>query len=331
MARSVWPIAGLGCFFILLSGCSVMEPRAERPAWRNQAENTCLARHEAKASQFLRPAPEISGPGICGLQHPFKVAALAGGTVMMNSDQTLGCPMIPALDAWIAEVVQPMAQARFGAEVTGISAMGSYTCRSIDNMRGARLSEHSFGNALDIGGFRLSDGREISIVRDWKGGDAQTKAFLRDVHSGACRFFTTVLGPGADVFHYNHIHLDLAMHGNTSTGPRRYCKPLPQNQPAPPKLDELPDPPMLEEELDVATAPRAPQFGVPATAIASHRVPDLRPPAPLAVATRSSAPLALLPGRPALPKAGSMAEDGVFVPEGSPEDWDVTSVVRKKK
>ncbi len=281
----------------------------------------CLARHEVQASPFLRPATEISGPGICGLQHPFKVAALAGGTVMLNTDQTLGCPMIPALDAWIAQVVQPLAQARFGVDVTGISAMGSYTCRSIDNQRGARLSEHSFGNALDIGGFRLSDGRELSIVRDWKGGDLQTRAFLRDIHAGACRFFTTVLGPGADVFHYNHIHLDLAMHGNSSTGPRRYCKPLPQNQPAPPKLDDLPDPPLLEEEQDVATAaPRAPQMGLPATAIASHRAPDMRPPAALA----------LLPVRPVLPRAGSMAEDGVFVPEGNPDDWDITSVINGK-
>lgn len=364
MARSVWPYAWLG-FVTLLSGCSVMEPRAERPAWRNQAENACLARHEVKASQYLRASSEINGPGICGLQHPFKVAALADGTVMLNTDQTLGCPMLPALDAWIAQVVQPVAQARFGQAVIGISSMGSYTCRPIDNQRGNKLSEHSFGNAMDIGGFRLADGREISIVKEWKGGDDQTKAFLREVHAGACQFFTTVLGPGADVFHYNHIHVDLAAHGNTSTGPRRYCKPVPQNQLAPPRLDDLPDPPMIEEELDVAQAsPRTPQLGVPPMMVATHRtdvprapaalalvarpggpqldLPPLppsfqrpgvpRPAVPLAIASRpAAAPLSLQPRQPTQPKAGSMGDDGVFVPEGNPDEWDITSVIEGRK
>ena len=57
--------------------------------------------------------------------------------------------------------------------------------------------------------------------------DSQEAAFLHEVHAGACQYFTTVLGPGADVFHYNHIHLDLANHGSTDTGPRRICKPTP--------------------------------------------------------------------------------------------------------
>lgn len=324
MARRVLPIAGLG-LLALVSGCSIMEPRPERPAWRDQAENACLARKLVQASQYIRPAPEITGQGMCGLQHPFKVAALAGGSVMLNSDATLGCPMLPALDAWIASVVQPVAQARLGASVVAISTMGSYSCRSIDNQRGARLSEHAFANALDIGGFRLSDGRDISIVRDWKQGDEQTRAFLRDVHGGACQYFTTVLGPGADVFHYNHIHLDLAMHGNTSTGPRRACKPLPQNQPPPRKLDDLPDPPVIEEEQDVAQAAPLPRtFAVPATVVATHR------------AAPGPGPLALMPRRinppgPVLPQAGEMGDDGVFVPESLPDDQDRTSAFAPRR
>ena len=320
MARRVLPFAGLG-LLALVSGCSVWEPRPERPAWRDQAENACLARKSAQASPYIHPVAEISGPGVCGLQHPVKVAALAGGSVTRNSDATLGCPMLPALDAWLAGVVQPAAQARLGASIVGISPMGSYGCRSIDNQRGARLSEHAFGNALDIGGFRLSDGREISIVRDWKQGDEQVRAFLHDVHAGACQYFTTVLGPGADVFHYNHIHLDLAMHGNTSTGPRRYCKPLPQNQPAPRKLDDLPDPPTVEEEQDVA------QVG-----------PRAGPVAAMAMARSRTAPVALALAPPraqthprALPTQGEIGDDGIFVPEGEPADWDKTSSILPKR
>ena len=245
-----------------LAGCStyVME---QRPAWRTQAENACLARGSVQETSFLRASSEISGPGICGLAHPFKATALADGSVTLNSTATLDCSMIAALDTWVKEVIQPAAQARFGEPVVRIDSMGSYSCRGINNMSGAHLSEHAFGNALDIGGFVLASGRELNIRRGFNGPDEQERAFLHEAHAGACGYFTTVLGPGYNVFHYNHFHVDLAMHGSTSRGPRRYCKPVPENAlPQPPKRDNLPDPPPIEEEMDIARAPLpAPSLG----------------------------------------------------------------------
>src|ERR1700690_3346 len=253
MARSVWPKVAVGAALLSLAGCGWLE-RAERPAWRTQAENYCLARDLVKPSAFIEPQPEIDGPGICGLTHPFKVSALTEGTVAVDKNVTIGCPLVVALEAWLAEVVQPYAQADFGQNVVELEAFGAYSCRSVDNLYGAPLSEHSFGNAIDVSGFRLADGREIVIVRDWKKTDSQEAAFLREVHAGACQHFTTVLGPGADVFHYNHLHLDLAMHGSTSTGPRRYCKPAPAPSlmPAPAAPDGLPPAPEVEEPQDIA-------------------------------------------------------------------------------
>jgi hypothetical protein len=124
---------------------------------------------------------------------------------------------------------------------------GAYSCRGIDNIAGAQLSEHAFGNAVDVAGFTLADGREIDFVHDWKKADSQEGAFLHEAHAGACQYFTTVLGPGADVFHYNHIHLDLANHGSTNTGPRRICKPTPAPNllPAPQAPDGLPPAPNI--------------------------------------------------------------------------------------
>lgn len=236
-----------------LAGCGLFQ-RPERPAWRGQAEAVCLAEKRVRETAYLRMAPAIDGPGICGLDHPFKVAALVDDTVMVEATQTLGCPMVAGLEQWIKESVQPAAMARFGVAVARIKSMGSYSCRSIDNIRNAKLSEHSFGNAIDVGGFVLADGREINVMRGWRGPDEQVQAFLREVQAGACGIFTTVLAPGSDSFHYNHIHLDLAMHGMTSTGPRRYCKPAPPSElVAPPaRRDNLPDPPTIDEELDVS-------------------------------------------------------------------------------
>ncbi len=261
MARSVLPFAVGGLVLISLAGCGWIE-RAERPAWRTQSENLCLSRGLVKPSAYVEPEPEINGPGICGLTHPFKISALADGAVGVEKPVTIDCSMIPALEAWLADVVQPAAQARFGASVAGIEAFGGYSCRSVDNISGERLSEHAFGNAIDIAGFRLADGREVSIVRDWKKADTQEAAFLHEIHAGACQHFTTVLGPGADVFHYNHFHLDLAMHGSTDSGPRRYCKPSPGPDLMPPagKPDGLPPSPDGDEPLDTALARPAPRF-----------------------------------------------------------------------
>lgn len=324
MACRVLPFSAAAALILALAGCSNYEtPR--RPAWRGEAETACLAQKLIHVSAYVQPAREINGPGICGLTRPFKVSALLEGAVRFNSVYTLDCPMIAALNAWLTDVVEPAAQARFGQAVVEIDSMGAYSCRSMNNQWGAQISEHAFGNAFDIGGFRLQDGREILIVRDWTRGDDQTRAFLQDVHSGACGTFTTVLGPGANIFHYNHIHVDLALHGNTSTGPRRICRPQPQLRvnpvPQPPR-DNLPNPPEIEEELDVA------QAGHPAgDALAVHAGPGLAPTARIpdsyfAAAERVPLARAYAPVPPEQ-MHGSLREDGAFVPEGQPSDWDL--------
>jgi hypothetical protein len=188
---------------------------------------------------------------------------------------------------------------------------------------GARLSEHSFGTALDIGGFVLADGRKIVIVHDWTRGDPQSQAFLRDLHNGACAHFATVLSPGSNAFHSNHIHVDLAMHGMTSTGPRRICKPAPRQTEPPSRKDNLPDAPDIEDDLDIAHG------GPPPTqnSYATRPGPSLAAPAAPAVVARgapparAAAPTELHASRS--PSGGTMNQDGVLVPEGDPADLDL--------
>ena len=256
MARrvSLFLLAGA---LAILAGCSVPW-KPQRPAWRAQAENACIAQRRVQPSAFVALAQEVDGPGICGLTKPFKVTALQGGAVSFNATATLDCPMVAALDQWLTDVVQPAAQARFGQNVAQINSMGSYACRGMNNQRGAQLSEHSFGNALDIGGFVLADGRQISLVQDWWRGDEQSRAFLMDVHRGSCDHFSTVLSPGSNPFHYNHIHVDLAQHGRSG---RRICKPAPQETPPPPDQSPLiaqQNAPRNDDETDNDTTGKPP-------------------------------------------------------------------------
>jgi hypothetical protein len=253
MARCVRPFASLWFVLLTLSGCGLFQ-REERAAWRGQAEKVCLAEGSVKPSAYLRELSSIDGPGTCGMEHPLHVSALKDGAIPLDKAVVIDCPMVAALTDWLDSVVQPAAMTRFGVSVSELDVFGAYSCRTVDNLAGQRLSEHAFGNAVDVSGFVLSDGRKIVIVRDWKRTDTQESAFLHEAQAGACGLFTTVLAPGADPFHYNHFHLDLAMHGRTDTGPRTYCRPKPSQDllPRPNRPDGLPPSPDVEEPMDVS-------------------------------------------------------------------------------
>ncbi|HEY3794278.1 MAG TPA: extensin family protein [Bradyrhizobium sp.] len=132
----------------------------------------------------------------------------AFGPVAVKPTATLACPIVSVLDHWLAESVQPAAMRWFGARVVEIKQISAYSCRGMNGNPNAHISEHAFGNALDIAAFTLADGRRISVETGWKG-MPEEQGFLRDVQASACREFTTVLAPGSNVYHYNHIHVDL--------------------------------------------------------------------------------------------------------------------------
>jgi hypothetical protein len=132
----------------------------------------------------------------------------AFGPVAVRPAATLACPIVSALDRWLADSVQPAAMRWFGARVVEIKQISAYSCRGMNGNSYAHISEHAFGNALDIAGFTLADGRYVSVKDGWRG-LPEEQGFLRDVEAAACQQFSTVLAPGSNAYHYNHIHVDL--------------------------------------------------------------------------------------------------------------------------
>lgn len=183
-------------------------------------ERACLAAGHVRPTRFVRPIDPV-GHGACAVTSPFLVSAAAAGQVRLTPPATLRCQMIPSLDRWVVEVLQPAARAHFASPVVGLKIAASYACRTRNNVRGARLSEHGRGNAIDISEFHLADGRKVSVKAGWRGPHAEAR-FLRYVHRGACEHFSTVLGPNADRYHHDHFHFDLASHGRFGTF--RVCK-----------------------------------------------------------------------------------------------------------
>ncbi len=221
MRRSVLAFSGLALFGAALTACSVNRFERREP-WRDQAEQVCLAKKLVTQTEFITPAAAIDGPGPCGMQQPFRVTRLGNGSVILKQRMTLGCPALAEADAWLADTIQPAAELYFGVPVAEINA-GSYSCRGRNNQPGAKLSEHGFGNAIDVMSLKLADGHVITVKGGWRGTEAE-QGFLREIFLGACQRFTTVLAPGSNVFHYDHIHVDLARHD--PRGLRRICQPL---------------------------------------------------------------------------------------------------------
>lgn len=233
------------CAASVLAGCATQFSEvAPRGGWRAEAERACMDRRKVATpaavadSTAATPAATpaiVELPAIieepCGIDFPLKITALGDGQVTVSPTATLGCPLTEALEAWLRESVQPAALKWMGSPVVEITQISNYACRKRNNF-GKGYSEHSFGNALDISGFKFANGREITYAGDSKG-SSQARGFFREIFTDACGRFTTLLGPGSNVLHYNHIHVDLALVAPDNSP--KMCKPNPSEMPVPQK------------------------------------------------------------------------------------------------
>ena len=173
--------------------------------------------------------PDIRGANGCGGEDLVRLEAILlpdKRQVSVKPAAVLRCTMAAALADWIRNDVAPLA-AGLGSTVSELDNFNSYECRGRNRIAGARLSEHGRANALDIRAFKLANGRSISLT------DRAVPRELREavLHS-VCARFPTVLGPGSDWYHEDHIHLDLMERRNNY----RICQwdvwdPLPQAAP----------------------------------------------------------------------------------------------------
>lgn len=125
-----------------------------------------------------------------------------------GEDLQMTCGLAARLYLWETQVVAPAAEEHFGVPLARIEALGAYSCRNIAGED--KRSEHAFGKAADIGGFKLADGRVITVLNDFRDKGAKG-AFLREIHDKACDLFDVTLGPDYNADHANHFHLDVGI------------------------------------------------------------------------------------------------------------------------
>jgi hypothetical protein len=201
--------------------------------------------------------PDIHGPGDCGGEDLVRLEAVVlpdKHRVTLKPAAILRCKMASEIADWVRTDIAPLATG-LGSEVSTLDSYDSYDCRGRNGVSGAKLSEHGRANALDVHGFGLDNGQSIVLT------DRLVSRGLREnvLHS-ACARFTTVLGPGSDGYHEEHIHLDLLERHNDY----RICEwnvydPMPQIAPLLPaaRPDEAPPRQAAAAKTEAATSDKA--------------------------------------------------------------------------
>ena len=164
----------------------------------------------AKVAEF-KPLPLLVGAGECGATDAVLMASIImpdQSRVAVSPAATMRCPMAQAVADWVREDVGPSMK-KFGPPLRVLDNFDSYSCRGRNNIRAALLSEHGKADAIDIRDFGLADGREFGLTNI-----RVDKAWRETIKASVCARFMTVLGPGSDGYHEEHIHLDLAERRN---------------------------------------------------------------------------------------------------------------------
>lgn len=149
----------------------------------------------------------VRGKGGCGIAKAVKITEVDG--VKLTREALIGCDAARALYGWVNKQAKPVV-GRKGGGLSKIQLIAGYSCRTRNSRKGAKLSEHAKGNAVDISGFVLANGQTMSVLRDWRSG--KYSKTMKRLHKSACGPFGTVLGPNSDRFHQDHFHFDIARH-----------------------------------------------------------------------------------------------------------------------
>lgn len=182
---------------------------ATAPEWAGgmpAAERTCRQQLKRLGVTF-RDLPPIGTGTACSIPYPVEMTALSGG-IKIKPAAKLNCQITAAFAGWVKNELAPSARSRYLSGIASINQLSSYSCRTMNSRRGAPMSEHARGNAIDVGKITLNSGKVIA-VREPGFFAFREKSLLKNVRADSCKYFTTVLGPGSDVYHKDHFHFDL--------------------------------------------------------------------------------------------------------------------------
>jgi hypothetical protein len=159
--------------------------------------------------------PAAAASPLCTIEQPIVLvsvtdAAMPARRIHCPEKPLLSCAMAEQLASFASDIVAPLALGNFGKELVAINTGPGYECRPRNRQVGAKISSHGQGNAVDIMGVEILGGRKIVIE---KPDGPESIRLIAGMRAAACGVFSTVLGPGSDASHGNHLHIDTEKRG----------------------------------------------------------------------------------------------------------------------
>jgi len=183
----------------------------EKPAH----DEACLDRLKAAGITFEIAAQHAAANPACVIDTPVRLIAVpsqSGANVRLPEEPMLACRFAERLAHFLGDLAAPLLAGRFSFELKSVRTGPGYECRSRNRAATGRLSAHALGLAVDVAAFELANGKALPVKPD---GDARGEAAVAAIRTAACGWFTTVLGPGSDPAHTDHMHVDILTHGSS--------------------------------------------------------------------------------------------------------------------
>jgi hypothetical protein len=143
------------------------------------------------------------------------VIASTFGDINISGKPVMLCSFARQFTLWVTEAGAPLTLAYTGKRLRGIETGPGLVCRNRYNKSDEKVSEHAKGNALDIAAFLIEGGKRIAVGEASKGGGLDGK-LMRAFRATGCGYFTTILGPGSNAAHEEHLHFDYGLHGKST-------------------------------------------------------------------------------------------------------------------
>ena len=164
---------------------------------------------EANRRRLIASQPVADSEGACPLRNVVRVANF--GSVQLSSSFLASCPLALSSALYVEQQAKPLTRHVLAGVLRREDQLGSFACRNIDHREQARRSEHATADALDVSGFRLTDGRRISVLQGWR--SDRSHPWLAALLSNSCPYFGNALGPEYNAAHANHFHFGMRGQG----------------------------------------------------------------------------------------------------------------------
>lgn len=179
--------------------------------------DACLSRLRSSGFE-VDPAEQPSASNVlCRIEAPVRMKAVPvpsrpGTVIRLDEHPILACRFAESFGRWLGDLVAPVIAGTLGTGLKSVRTGPGFECRNRNRTATGKLSAHAEGLAVDIAGFELTNGSTLRVKPDE---DTSPNPALATVRRAACGWFTTVLGPGSDDAHHDHLHVDIQQHGTS--------------------------------------------------------------------------------------------------------------------